>query len=82
MLLTAVSTVLGLIPITVTIFWGRMAIAAMGERLVATCLTLIFLPAFCRVVSHEGAPRGQLGGRSCPAPPPRTQLEPGSSGSR
>ena len=64
MLLTAVSTVLGLIPITVTIFWGRMAIAAMGERLVATFLNLIFLPAFCHVVSHEGAPRGQLGGRS------------------
>ncbi len=44
-LLTAVSTVLGLIPIAVTIFWGPMAIAVMGGLLVATVLTLIFLPA-------------------------------------
>jgi multidrug efflux pump subunit AcrB len=44
-MLTAVSTVLGLIPIAVTIFWGPMAIAVMGGLLVATVLTLIFLPA-------------------------------------
>jgi multidrug efflux pump subunit AcrB len=44
-MLTAVSTVLGLIPIAVTIFWGPMAIAVMGGLLVATMLTLIFLPA-------------------------------------
>jgi multidrug efflux pump subunit AcrB len=43
--LTAISTVLGLIPIAVTIFWGPMAIAVMGGLLVATVLTLIFLPA-------------------------------------
>ena len=42
--LTAVSTVLGLIPIAVTIFWGPMAFAIMGGLLVATVLTLIFLP--------------------------------------
>jgi multidrug efflux pump len=44
-MLTAISTVLGLIPIAVTIFWGPMAIAVMGGLLVATILTLIFLPA-------------------------------------
>jgi multidrug efflux pump len=44
-MLTAVSTVLGLIPIAVTIFWGPMAYAIMGGLLVATMLTLIFLPA-------------------------------------
>jgi multidrug efflux pump len=43
--LTAISTVLGLIPIALTIFWGPMAIAVMGGLLVATVLTLIFLPA-------------------------------------
>jgi multidrug efflux pump subunit AcrB len=42
--LTAVSTVLGLIPIAVTVFWGPMAIAIMGGLLVATLLTLVFLP--------------------------------------
>jgi multidrug efflux pump subunit AcrB len=44
-MLTAVSTVLGMIPIAITIFWGPMAIAIMGGLLVATVLTLIFLPA-------------------------------------
>jgi multidrug efflux pump subunit AcrB len=43
-LLTAVSTVLGLIPIALTVFWGPMAIAMMGGLLVATLLTLVFLP--------------------------------------
>ncbi len=43
-LLTAVSTVLGLIPIAPTVFWGPMAFAIMGGLLVATILTLIFLP--------------------------------------
>lgn len=43
--LTAISTVLGLIPIAVTIFWGPMAIAIMGGLIVATLLTLVFLPA-------------------------------------
>ncbi len=43
-MLTAVSTILGLIPIVVTIFWGPMAVAIMGGLLVATVLTLIFLP--------------------------------------
>jgi multidrug efflux pump subunit AcrB len=44
-MLTAISTVLGMIPIAVTVFWGPMAIAIMGGLLVATLLTLIFLPA-------------------------------------
>jgi multidrug efflux pump subunit AcrB len=43
-LLTAVSTVLGLIPIAPTVFWGPMAFAIMGGLLVATILTLVFLP--------------------------------------
>jgi multidrug efflux pump subunit AcrB len=43
-MLTAVSTVLGMIPIAPTVFWGPMALAIMGGLLVATLLTLIFLP--------------------------------------
>jgi len=42
--LTAISTVLGMIPIAPTVFWGSMAFAIMGRLLVATVLTLIFLP--------------------------------------
>lgn len=44
MLLTAVSTVFGLIPIAPTVFWGPMAFAIMGGLMVATLLTLVFLP--------------------------------------
>ena len=44
--LTAISTILGLIPIAPTVFWGPMAFAIMGGLLVATVLTLIFLPTF------------------------------------
>ncbi len=44
MMLTAASTVLGMIPIAPTVFWGPMAFAIMGGLLVATLLTLVFLP--------------------------------------
>src|SRR4051794_302887 len=44
-MLTAVSTVLGMIPIAPTVFWGPMAFATMGGLLVGTLLTLVFLPA-------------------------------------
>ena len=43
--LTAISTVLGMIPIATTVFWGPMAYTIMGGLLVATLLTLIFVPA-------------------------------------
>jgi multidrug efflux pump subunit AcrB len=51
-LLTAMSTVLGLIPIAPTVFWGPMAFAIMGGLLVATLLTLVFLPVL--YVTWEG----------------------------
>ncbi|MGB7673336.1 MAG: efflux RND transporter permease subunit [Pseudolabrys sp.] len=43
-MLTAISTVLGMIPIAPTVFWGPMAFAIMGGLLVGTILTLVFLP--------------------------------------
>jgi len=43
-MLTAISTVLGMIPIAPTVFWGPMAFAIMGGLLVGTALTLVFLP--------------------------------------
>jgi multidrug efflux pump subunit AcrB len=43
--LTAISTVLGMIPIAGTVFWGPMAVTVMGGLFVATLLTLIVLPA-------------------------------------
>ena len=54
MFLTALSTVLGLIPIAPTVFWGPMAFAIMGGLLVATLLTLVFLPTvYVAVFGHE-----------------------------
>ena len=53
MMLTAISTVLGLIPIAPTVFWGPMAFAIMGGLLVATLLTLIFLPALYVTVMKD-----------------------------
>ena len=44
-MLTAISTVLGFIPIAPTVFWGPMAFAIMGGLFVATILTLLVLPA-------------------------------------
>lgn len=44
LMLTALSTILGLLPIAPTLFWGPMAFAIMGGLLVATVLTLIVLP--------------------------------------
>ncbi|ACK50016.1 acriflavin resistance protein [Methylocella silvestris BL2] len=45
-MLTAISTVLGMIPIAPTVFWGPMAFAIMGGLFVATMLTLLVLPVF------------------------------------
>ena len=44
-MLTALSTVFGMIPIAPTVFWGPMAFAIMGGLLAGTVLTLVFLPA-------------------------------------
>src|SRR5512145_2249862 len=43
--LTAAATVLAMIPLTRSIFWGPMAIAIMGGLTVATILTIFFVPA-------------------------------------
>ena len=44
-MLTAAATVLAMIPLTRSIFWGPMAIAIMGGLTVATLLTIFFVPA-------------------------------------
>jgi len=44
-MLTAAAAVLAMIPLTRQIFWGPMAVAIMGGLIVATVLTLLFLPA-------------------------------------
>lgn len=44
-MLTAAAAILAMIPLTRSTFWGPMAVAIMGGLLVATVLTLLFLPA-------------------------------------
>ena len=60
-LLTSAAAILGMIPIAPTVFWGPMAYAVMGGLVVATLLTLVFLPALyvawfqiSRVRHHSG----------------------------
>jgi multidrug efflux pump subunit AcrB len=55
-LLTAAAAILGLIPIAGSAFWGPMSYAMMGGLLIATVLTLIFLPALY-AVWYRIAPR-------------------------
>jgi len=56
-MLTALSTVLAMIPIAFTVFWGPMAVAIMGGLFVATMLTLVFLPTLYYTVfaGREGS---------------------------
>jgi multidrug efflux pump subunit AcrB len=65
MMLTAISTVFGLIPIAPTVFWGPMAFAIMGGLMVATLLTLVFLPTVYVAVFGKEQP-------TVPAPAPAT----------
>ena len=63
-LLTAAAAILGMIPIAPTVFWGPMAYAVMGGLVVATLLTLVFLPAlyvaWFRVQPVDTTPRSEL----------------------
>lgn len=59
-LLTAAAASLGMIPIAREVFWGPMAYAMIGGIIVATLLTLIFLPALYVAVYRIKAPAKAL----------------------
>jgi len=65
--LTAAAAVLALIPLTRSDFFGPMAVAMMGGLVVATLLTLLFLPALYaarfRVRPDAGAPPPAISAR-------------------
>ena len=63
--LTAAAAVLALIPLTRSDFFGPMAVAMMGGLVIATLLTLIFLPALYAAWFRVRPP----------APPPRREVE-------
>jgi multidrug efflux pump len=61
--LTALAAILGMIPLSRSVFWGPMAITIMGGLLVATILTLLVVPAlyalWFRVTKDEPAGAGR-----------------------
>jgi multidrug efflux pump len=64
--LAAVSTILGLIPIAPTVFWGPMAFAIMGGLLLGTLLMLVLLPTLYWTVfgGEQDAPPAQSAAQS------------------
>ncbi|MCX7347299.1 MAG: efflux RND transporter permease subunit, partial [Alphaproteobacteria bacterium] len=61
--LTALAAILAMIPLARSVFWGPMALSIMGGLIVATVLTLFFLPAlyaaWFRVRRNVPAPASQ-----------------------
>ena len=49
-MLTALAAILGMLPLTSSIFWGPMAVAIAGGLFVATILTLLILPVIYAAV--------------------------------
>lgn len=70
LILTALSTVLGLLPIAPTLFWGPMAFAIMGGLLVATVLTLIVLPVLYVTLFDDRRTRTRIISQPQPGPVP------------
>ncbi|GGY08668.1 efflux RND transporter permease subunit [Paludibacterium paludis] len=59
-MLTALAAILAMIPLTRSTFWGPMAVAIMGGLLVATVLTLLFLPALYAQWFKVSRPRNNI----------------------
>ena len=66
--LTALSTVLGLIPIAFTVFWSAMAFAIMGGLAVASFLTLLVLPVLYDLVYNRGEDSAAEASPEAPVP--------------
>jgi len=68
--LTAAAAVLAMIPLTRSVFWGPMAISIMGGLVVATALTLVFVPAlyatWFRVRRDSVAPAAEVTALTAP----------------
>ncbi len=64
--LTALAAALAFIPLATNVFWGPMALAMIGGLLVATVLTLMFLPALYALAFR--VPRAQIDQQSAPQP--------------
>jgi multidrug efflux pump len=78
--LTAAAAVLAMIPLTRSAFFGPMAVAIMGGLIVATLLTLLFLPALYAAWFRVTAPAPRQPAQS-PVAPARHPLAPILGGS-
>ena len=59
--LTAAATVLAMLPLTRSVFWGPMALAIMGGLTIATVLTIFFVPAlYAAWFKVRRAPTGNI----------------------
>ena len=70
-MLTAAAAVLAMIPLSRSVFWGPMAVAIMGGLIVATALTLLFLPALYAAAFRVRRPQpagGAAAGVAVPQP--------------
>ncbi len=81
-LLTASATILGMIPIAPTVFWGPMAYAIMGGLAVATLLTLVFLPALYVTWFRIKRPNAAASQSMISSMPPPSAAEPKLVGER
>ena len=67
-MLTAAAAVLAMIPLSRSVFWGPMAVAIMGGLIVATALTLLFLPALYAAAYRVRRPRAADATGAVPQP--------------
>ena len=81
--LTAAAAVLAMIPLTRSAFFGPMAVAIMGGLVVATALTVLFLPAlyaaWFRVTLPSRAPAQRPAAATPPAPGVAPQMIEGTA---
>jgi multidrug efflux pump subunit AcrB len=59
--LTALAAILAMIPLSESVFWNPMAVTLMGGLLLATVLTLLFLPALYATWFGVRRPRSEVG---------------------
>jgi multidrug efflux pump subunit AcrB len=69
-ILTAGAAIFAMIPLSRSVFWGPMAVALMGGLLVATALTLLFLPALYAAWFRVKRPTADVAHVQAPNRPP------------
>ena len=68
-ILTSAAALLAMIPLTRSVFWGPMAISIMGGLVVATALTLVFVPALYAAWFRVRKPQASIAASEMPATP-------------